>query len=89
MSPLLRRLPLAGVLLLPLSALPLMGCGTGAPLPPPPPLSVPASLFVCQAEPVPPGAPDDAGLAAWIVDLADAGADCRGKLHNVKGVISP
>jgi hypothetical protein len=30
---------------------------------------------------------DDAALASWIVDLVDAGRDCRSKLQAVSGVV--
>jgi hypothetical protein len=66
-----------------LSLLLLPGCGDQTPhmvaaAPPAPP----ASLFQCSPQPNPPDAPfDDKGLAYWIVDLADAGQDCRDHLR--------
>ena len=60
---------------------------------PPPALvrhQVPASLLVCQAQPQPPEpGTDDTALALWIVDLAAAGDDCRGRLARVKGLVTP
>ena len=73
------------VLPLLLSALPLTACGT-KPLPTVT-LPVPATLLQCSPEPAAPADPmTDAGLAGFIVDLADAGQDCRGKLQAVKGL---
>lgn len=71
-----------------LSSLLLTGCGPGAPV-----LvrqAIPPSLLVCQGQPEPPPAPfDDTALALWIVDLANAGADCRARLAAVKGLVQP
>ena len=52
---------------------------------------VPASLLACAAEPLAPDldAPGwDRTLALWIVDLAAAGEDCRGRLSRVKGLLA-
>lgn len=49
---------------------------------------VPPSLLTCQPQPAPPDAPDDATLAGWILDLAAAGDDCRGRLDRVKGLLA-
>lgn len=78
----LRRLRLAPIPLL--SALLLTACASGPPVAVKP-LAVPESLLSCQAEPTAPDpAGGDAPLGAWIVDLADAGADCRDKLAAVR-----
>lgn len=49
---------------------------------------VPASLLQCQPQPAPPPEPiADADLAVWILDLAAAGDDCRGRLARVRGLV--
>jgi len=53
-------------------------------------LEVPASLLACLPQPEPPGAgADDSALARWILDLAEAGEDCRGRLARVAEVVTP
>lgn len=54
-----------------------------------PRLTVPVSLLSCAPQPEPPAAgADDTALAHWILDLASAGDDCRGKLAAVGKVLS-
>jgi len=68
-----------------LCALHLTGCAN----PGPPVLLrpvVPASLLICQPQPVPPNS-DDTALALWIMDLAAAGEDCRGRLVRVRALV--
>lgn len=48
---------------------------------------VPPSLLACQPAPAPPDGADDTALALWIVDIAAAGDDCRGRLHRVKELL--
>ena len=58
--------------------------------PPPLPvrLAVPSSLLVCQAQPEPPARLNgDADLAYYIMDLAAAGGDCRGKVDALRGLL--
>lgn len=55
----------------------------------PAPLVVPPSLLRCQPAPMPPEAPDDPALARWILDLAEAGADCRSRLSAVREIVTP
>ena len=51
-------------------------------------LPVPPSLLQCAAEPaVPVAGVDDAGLSDWILDLRDAGTDCRDHLAALAGII--
>jgi len=72
-------------------ALLLTACGSSLPnIVEAPRLTVPASLLACaaQPEPPPPGT-DDTVLAHWILDLASAGDDCRGKLAAVAKVLNP
>lgn len=44
----------------------------------------PAHYLTCKAEPAVPASLTDATVAAFIVDLRGAGADCRGKLKAVR-----
>jgi len=52
-------------------------------------VTVPDSLLSCRDEPAVPGQVDDSALAEWVVDLVEAGADCRGKLRAVRGLVRP
>jgi len=79
-------------------AMPLLPCAlllTGCAGNPPnvveaPRLTVPVSLLSCAEQPDPPAAgADDTALARWILDLAAAGDDCRGKLAAVARVAAP
>ena len=69
-----------------LSAMLFQGCGAS------PPVLVrqviPPSLLSCQPQPAPPDEADDTALALWIVDLAAAGDDCRGRLGRVKELLA-
>jgi len=51
---------------------------------------VPSSLLSCQPAPEPP--PPESGtqrdVARFVLDLAEAGADCRGKLGAVRGLLA-
>lgn len=62
--------------------LPLLGCAAA-----PPPLVVPDGLLTCREEPAAPADPDDRALAGWVLDLAEAGADCRARLAAVRGLV--
>ena len=55
-----------------------------APRPP-----VPNDLLTCVPQPVPPQPKTDADVANFILDLADAGQDCRDKLSAVARVVAP
>jgi hypothetical protein len=48
---------------------------------------VPASLLSCQPEPEPPESGTQRDVARFVLDLAEAGADCRGKLNAVRGML--
>ena len=80
---LVRALPF--LLCLPL----LTACGAGpARVVQAPRLSIPDSLQTCAPQPEPPAAgADDTDLSNFILDLAAAGEDCRGKLAAVVRVI--
>lgn len=45
---------------------------------------VPERLLSCKAEPAPPAADTDKAVAGYLVDLIEAGADCRSKVAAVK-----
>ena len=45
----------------------------------------PAALLECRSQPEPPAPPVASGdVATYILDLAEAGGDCRGKLAAVR-----
>lgn len=50
--------------------------------------NVPAALLSCPEHPVPPEAPDDHAVAAYVLALAEAGEDCRSKLARVRAVVA-
>lgn len=79
-----------------LAALPLLlllpACGSA---PPPPPEvrlvrpEVPAALLACRPAPaVPPVDADDTAIAGYILDLEEAGADCRDRLQRMGSVLA-
>lgn len=50
-------------------------------------LPLPAALLTCAPEPAVPGPDaDDRAAALFLIALADAGADCRGKLGEVRAL---
>jgi hypothetical protein len=60
-----------------------MGCAKA------PAVTVPDSLLVCRDEPRLAGQINDPLLGEFIIDLVEAGADCRGKLRAVRGLVRP
>lgn len=50
-------------------------------------MEVPASLLSCRPPPPPRPVDTQRDVALLIVDLAEAGEDCRGKLRAVKEVV--
>lgn len=70
-------------------ALALTACAPPAPAPPPPALGLSRSLLVCRERPSVPVLEQDADLMLWIVDLDEAGEDCRQRLSRVREVIGP
>ncbi len=60
-----------------------MGCAKA------PAVTVPDSLLVCRDEPRLAGQINDPMLGEFIIDLVEAGADCRGKLRAVRGLVRP
>jgi hypothetical protein len=51
------------------------------------PQQVPAGLLTCAAKPAVPEVMDDHAVAGYVLDLAEAGEDCRAKLRRVRGVV--
>lgn len=52
-------------------------------------MTVPDSLLVCRDEPRLAYQVNDPMLGEFIIDLVKAGADCRGKLRAVRGLVRP
>ena len=52
-------------------------------------MAVPASLLECQPQPALELTMDDHAIARWLLDTVDAGEDCRGTLHLVRGLVAP
>jgi hypothetical protein len=68
----------------------LTGCALPEPAPPPPPaLALSRSLLWCRDRPPVPAIEQDADFMLWIVDLDEAGEDCRQRLSRVREVIGP
>lgn len=68
----------------------LTACAPPVPAPPPrPALALAPGLLVCRPRPPVPSIEQDADLMLWIVDLDEAGEDCRGRLARVRDVIDP
>jgi hypothetical protein len=65
----------------------LTGCATAPPRVIVETIPVPEALLVCRDEPAPPVDVTDRAVGAWIVDLAEAGDDCRAKLGAVRGIV--
>ena len=51
------------------------------------PLTVPADLLACAGQPSAPMIATQRDAARFIVDLAEAGADCRSKLARVRTLV--
>jgi hypothetical protein len=52
-----------------------------------PRLQLPDTLLTCLPQPTPGNIADDADLADYILDLADAGDDCRSKVSRIKEIM--
>ena len=70
-------------------ALALTACAPPAPAPLPPALALSRGLLICRPRPPVPQIAQDADLMLWIVDLDEAGEDCRQRLDRVREVIGP
>jgi len=72
----------------------LTGCGTSL-IPPPEVITeikvektkVPESLLTCPSAPAPPAANSQRDVALYILDLWDAGEECRTKLQEVRNLV--
>ena len=69
------------VLAFAIAAMALAGCATTGQVPP--------SLLTCADQPVAPAAQVQRDVALYIVDVAEAGADCRSKLSAVRRILEP
>lgn len=78
-------LPILGVLVL--IGLALGGCATPSPAIEVAGPSVPDQLLTCRDEPTPPTTGTQRAVALYVIDLADAGDDCRQKLAGVRGIV--
>lgn len=65
----------------------LTGCATT--IPQQAPLTIPSNMLLCQAAPQVPNNPTDKDLAYYILDLSNAGDDCRDKLQAIKNIKEP
>ena len=52
-------------------------------------VAVPASLLECLPQPALELTMDDHAVARWLLDVVDAGEDCRFKLRLVRGLVTP
>lgn len=57
-----------------------------APAAPQPPLSLAPSLLTCRPEPPVPELNEDADLMRYVLDLIEAGEDCRERLARLREV---
>ena len=86
----IRLIPYAGWIVLGLIAVTILGgCAkpskaitVGGP-------SVPDQLLTCRDEPAPPATGTQRAVALYVIDLADAGDDCRTKLGAVRSIVRP
>jgi hypothetical protein len=51
-------------------------------------LSIPDALLICADQPEPPATASQRDVAEFVVNLADAGEDCRSKLASVKALVA-
>jgi|GEM_PF-4234901 len=68
-----------------LSVLALTACAPAAPQPQA--LSLAPSLLACREEPPVAEFPNDAAFMGWVLDVIEAGEDCRGRLARVREMI--
>lgn len=67
----------------------LAGCAKPAPVVSVAGPDVPDQLLSCKPEPVPPATGTQRAVATYVLDLADAGDDCRQKLGAVRSIVKP
>lgn len=51
--------------------------------------TVPDQLLTCRDEPTPPATGTQRAVALYVIDLAEAGDDCRAKLGAVRSIVRP
>lgn len=84
----IRLIPYAGWIVLGLISLTVLsGCAKPSPAITVAGPSVPDQLLTCRAEPTPPATGSQRAVALYVIDLADAGDDCRQKLAGVRGIV--
>lgn len=59
------------------------------PAPTPAALSLAPSLLTCRDEPMVPDMQNDADFMGYVIDVIEAGEDCRGRLARVREVAGP
>lgn len=64
----------------------LLGCAKPAPVVTAQATPIPDQLLGCKPEPMPPATGSQRQVASYVLDLADAGEDCRQKLGAVKSI---
>ncbi len=52
------------------------------------PLEIPSWFLSCSPEPMAPEGDLETDVANWVVDVIDAGADCRAKLAEVRALVA-
>lgn len=83
----LRALPYVGWIVLALIAVTVIaGCAKPAPVFTVQASPFPSQLLDCKPEPMPPATGTQRQVATYVLDLADAGDDCRQKLGAVKAI---
>lgn len=86
----IRLIPYAGWIVLGLIALTVLaGCAKPSPAIEVAGPTVPDQLLTCQPEPTPPATGTQRGVAHYVLDLAEAGDDCRTKLGAVRSIVRP
>lgn len=50
---------------------------------------VPPSLLHCRPEPAVPDVTEDADLMRYVIDLVEAGEDCRSRVDRIREIVGP
>ena len=84
----IRLIPYAGWIVVGLIAVTILsGCAKPSPAITVAGPVVPGQLLECRGEPAPPATGTQRTVALYVIDLADAGDDCRQKLAAVRGIV--